>query len=51
MENIKTQPENVDKKLEHSPERRPTDGGAVHVEAFMRIFDPKSKETFVEGRA
>jgi hypothetical protein len=30
---------------------RPNENGAVHVEAFMRIFDPKTKETFVEGRA
>lgn len=30
---------------------RPNENGAVHVEAFVRIFDPKTKETFVEGRA
>lgn len=36
---------------EKAKESRPNENGAVHVEAFMRIFDPKTKETFVEGRA
>lgn len=51
MENIKKQPEIVDHKPDQVPERKPNDSGIVHVEGFMRIFDPKTKETFVEGRA
>ena len=33
------------------PEKRPNDAGAFHVEGFVKIFDPNSKETFVEQRA
>jgi len=31
--------------------RRPNETGAINVEGFVRIFDPKSKEVFVEKRA
>lgn len=36
---------------ENQKPTRPNENGAVHVEAFMRIFDPKTNETFLEGRA
>jgi hypothetical protein len=42
---------NPEHKVDPQPERRPNENGNVHVEAFMRIFDPKNKEVFVEGRA
>jgi len=32
-------------------DKRPNDTGAVHVEGFVKIFDPKTQETFVEKRA
>lgn len=30
---------------------RPNETGSVHVEGFVKIFDPKTQETFVEKRA
>jgi len=30
---------------------RPNESGAVSVTGFVKIFDPKTKETFVETRA
>jgi hypothetical protein len=32
-------------------EKRPNETSGIHVEAFVKIFDPKSQETFVEKRA
>jgi len=34
-----------------SGNKRPNETGSVSVEGFVRIFDPKSKEVFVEKRA
>jgi hypothetical protein len=31
--------------------KRPNETGAISVEGFVKIFDPKTKETFVEKRA
>jgi len=31
--------------------RRPNEQGTISVEAHMRIFDPKTKQVYVEGRA
>jgi len=31
--------------------RRPNETGSISVEGFVKIFDPKSKEVFVEKRA
>jgi hypothetical protein len=31
--------------------RRPNETGSVSVEAFVKIFDPKTKRVFVEKRA
>jgi hypothetical protein len=31
--------------------RRPNDTGTISVQAHMRIFDPKTQKTYVEGRA
>jgi hypothetical protein len=33
------------------PTDRPNDTGSVHVEGFVKIFDPNTQETFVEKRA
>jgi hypothetical protein len=31
--------------------RRPNETGSISVQAHMRIFDPKTQKTYVEGRA
>lgn len=31
--------------------KRPNEKGAFDVQAHMRIFDPKTKQVYVEGRA
>jgi hypothetical protein len=31
--------------------RKPNEQGTISVQAHMRIFDPKTQKTFVEGRA
>ena len=33
------------------PEKRPNDTGKIAVEGFIKIFDPNTKEKFVEQRA
>jgi len=33
------------------PARRPNETGTISVQAHMRIFDPKTLKTYVEGRA
>ena len=32
-------------------EQRPNDTGSVAVEAFIKIFDPKTRKVFVEQKA
>jgi hypothetical protein len=34
-----------------SAPRRPNETGTISVQAHMRIFDPKTQKTYVEGRA
>lgn len=36
---------------QQSPAKRPNETGSISVEGFVRIFDPNSKEKFVEKRA
>ena len=31
--------------------KRPNETGSIHVEGFVKIFDPVNKEVFVEKRA
>jgi hypothetical protein len=33
------------------PQKRPNETGSIHVEGFVRIFDPNTQEKFVEQRA
>jgi hypothetical protein len=33
------------------PEKRPDDMGSVTVDAFVKIFDPKTRKVFVEQKA
>jgi hypothetical protein len=42
------------KSVEVKPEqktRRPNETGSISVQAHMRIYDPKTQKTYVEGRA
>ena len=47
QENPKVQQLSTDQK----PPTRPNENGTISVQAHMRIFDPKTQQTFVEGRA
>ena len=38
-------------KTAAQPNRKPNDAGTVVVQAHMKIFDPKTKQVYVEGRA
>jgi hypothetical protein len=33
-----------------APQKKPDDCGTISVAGFLRIFDPKTKETYVETR-
>ena len=33
------------------PQRRPNEHSHISVQAHLRIFDPKTQKTYVEGRA
>jgi hypothetical protein len=33
------------------PTKKPNETGSINVEGFVKIFDPTTKETFVEKRA
>jgi hypothetical protein len=33
------------------PPKKPNETGSIRVEGFVKIHDPKTKETFVEKRA
>jgi|APCry1669188879_1035177.scaffolds.fasta_scaffold1043675_1 hypothetical protein len=39
------------KQETNSQPKRPNETGSVSVTGFVKIFDPKTKETFVETRA
>lgn len=43
--------QNTTQKPTQSVPKTPNDTGSISVEGFVRIFDPKTKETFVEKRA
>ena len=38
-------------KSNNTPAKRPNETGSISVEGFVRIFDPNTKEKFVEQRA
>lgn len=48
IQNSNQQQENLAQK---QPEKRPNDTGSISVEGHVRIFDPATKEVFVEKRA
>jgi hypothetical protein len=52
MNQDKNQAQSGDKKTHPvAPEKRPNETGSISVEGFVRIFDPNTKEKFVEKRA
>jgi hypothetical protein len=46
-----TQKDNKNNQAPAQKPSRPNETGSVHVEGFVKIFDPKTQETFVEKRA
>ena len=45
-------PQDQNKQQTQQPvPRRPNETGTISVQAHMRIFDPKTQKTYVEGRA
>jgi hypothetical protein len=43
--------QSVEAQQKTVPARRPNETGTISVQAHMRIFDPKTQKTYVEGRA
>ena len=43
--------ENTQTNQPQAQEKRPNDTGSISVEGFVKIFDPNTKEKFVEQRA
>jgi hypothetical protein len=46
-----TQPVNANPELKQPQPKRPNEQGSFSVEAHVRIFDPKTREVYMEGRA
>lgn len=44
------QNQQVEQKKEENS-RKPNETGTVNVQGYFRVFDPKTKKTYVEGRA
>ncbi len=49
MANTQQKPQ-VEQPKQAQP-RKPNETGSISVQAHMRIFDPKTQKTYVEGRA
>lgn len=48
----KDQPKQPETKMvEQTKPRRPNDVGTLQIDGFVKIFDPNTKEVFVEKRA
>jgi hypothetical protein len=43
--------QNTTQKPAQPTNKKPNETGSISVEGFVRIFDPKTKETYVEKRA
>jgi hypothetical protein len=41
----------INQTNQKSTQKRPNETGSISVEGFVKIFDPTTKETFVEKRA
>jgi hypothetical protein len=51
MSNTQQKQPNLPNPQAASQARKPNDAGTVVVQAHMKIFDPKTKQIYVEGRA
>ena len=46
-----TQPVTTNSEQKQPQPKRPNEQGSFSVEAHVRIFDPKTREVYLEGRA
>ena len=46
-----TSQDQIKQQAQQPAPRRPNETGSISVQAHMRIFDPKTQKTYVEGRA
>jgi hypothetical protein len=46
-----TQSKQQEQQTPQQGTRRPNEKGTISVQGFMRIYDPKTQKTYVEGRA
>lgn len=51
MSNTQENPKGTQTNNNQQQPSRPNEKGTISVQAHMRIFDPKTQKTFVEGRA
>ena len=51
MSNQKQKIEHAASVVKSNPGKKPNDAGKIVVQAHMKIFDPKTKQVYVEGRA
>lgn len=50
MQNSDNQKPVVAEEKTQEPQKRPNETGTISVTGFVKIFDPNSKQTFVETR-
>jgi hypothetical protein len=41
----------TDESVKDQPQKKPDDKGIVQVDTFVKIFDPETKEIYVEQRS
>lgn len=41
----------VNTQPQKQPQKQPDEKGGIHVQSHIKIFDPETKEVFVNGRA
>ena len=40
-----------EEKVETQPQNQPDERGGIHIQGHIKIFDPETKEVFMDGRA
>ncbi len=51
MNTINNNIEEKNKEVKPQPDRQPDERGGIQVQGHIKIFDPETKEVFVNGRA
>ena len=51
MSNTQENKSNLPQPSVVQQDRKPNDAGTIVVQAHMKIYDPKTKQVYVEGRA